>query len=1020
MKSSNNSRTKKRTIRTALFALAVLFLLSVVSVIPANRVFGHGGQELQSANPIQRSQQSPDGIWKEADIRLMSARDAQASPRAFRTLDLSRETLKELLGNAPMEFSDAALTSGVLLTLPMPDGTFGRFQIEESPVMEPELAAQFPEIKSYRAQGVDDPTATARFDWTPFGFHALVLSTNGSVFIEPYNQNDSEHYISYYKDDLQDGFFPPQCEVSEIGGSSTELRRGLSGRLGLEGITPAVSVGTSLRTYRLALATTVEYTNNSTYGGGKSATLTKLGTIVNLINAIFEREVSIRFQLVAGELDIIFDTTDAYTNGDGMTMLGQNAAVINGTPSIGASGYDIGHVFGLLGAGSSSGIASVGVVCGSSTNKGRGASNLGIALVTGNFSIDSGLVAHEWGHQFSALHSFNSTVGSICGGQRSASSAWEPGSGSTLMSYAGNCATQSPAVSENLQNLPDNYFHAGSFEQIANYAASSGTCATSTSTGNTAPTVSAGADFTIPMGTPFTLTATGSDPNGDALTFSWEELDLGNASPPMTDDGTRPLFRSFPAVTSPSRTFPRLSNLLNNTTNIGESLPTTTRAMNFRVTARDNRAAGGGVNSDSMVLTVTSTAGPFQVTAPNTAVSWTGGTTQTVTWNVANTSAAPVSCANVKISLSTDGGNTFPTVILASTPNDGTQSITVPNISTSSARIKVEAVGNVFFDLSNANFTVVPGAATAYQGFMDAAGCGIISGWAWDANQPNAIINVDILDGSTIIASVPANLYREDIRNAGIGDGFHGFSFTTPASLKNGVVHTIRTRFGGTATDLTMSPRTINCSGVAPNYQGFHDGAGCNTISGWAWDANDPNNPINVDLYDGATFLTTVPAIQYRPDLVTAGIGNGFHGFSLTVPASLKNGATHSIRVRFPGTSTDLQRTPRSITCSGAAPVYEGVFEVADCNTISGWAWDQNDPNSPINVAIFDGSQLIATVLAIQFRQSLVDQGKGNGFHVFIFNTPASLKNGQPHSINVRFSGSATGLTSSPRSITCP
>ena len=322
-------------------------------------------------------------------------------------------------------------------------------------------------------------------------------------------------------------------------------------------------------------------------------------------------------------------------------------------------------------------------------------------------------------------------------------------------------------------------------------------------------------------------------------------------------------------------------------------------------------------------------------------------------------------------------------------------------------------------DINGIRF-VYPGATTAYQGFMDAAGCGIISGWAWDANQPNATINVDILDGSTLIATVPANLYREDIRNAGIGNGFHGFSFTTPASLKNGVSHSIRTRFGGTATDLSMSPRTISCSGVAPSYQGFHDGAGCNTISGWAWNQNDPNSPINVDLYDGSTFLATVPAIQYRPDLVAAGIGNGFHGFSLTVPSSLKNGVAHSIRVRFPGTTTDLQRTPRSITCGGAAPSYEGVFEAAGCSTMSGWAWDRNDPNSPINVAIFDGSQLIATVLAIQFRQSLVDQGKGNGFHVFIYNTPASLKNGQPHSISVRFSGSATGLTSSPRSITCP
>jgi glucose/arabinose dehydrogenase len=307
-----------------------------------------------------------------------------------------------------------------------------------------------------------------------------------------------------------------------------------------------------------------------------------------------------------------------------------------------------------------------------------------------------------------------------------------------------------------------------------------------------------------------------------------------------------------------------------------------------------------------------------------------------------------------------------------------------------------------------------------YQGFLDAAGCGIITGWAWDANQPNSSISVDIYDGTSLIATVPANVFREDLVNAGIGNGFHGFSFTVPQTLKNGMAHTIRARFPGTSTQLGNSPRTINCSGFPANYQGFHDGAGCNTIAGWGWDANDPNNPINVDIYDGASLIATVPAIQYRPDLLAEGIGNGFHGFSFTVPASLKDGMSHSVRVRFPGTTTDLGNTPRTISCSGAAPVYEGVFEVADCNTISGWAWDQNDPNMPINVAIFDGSQLIVTVLAIEFRPDLVTMGIGNGYHAFQYNTPGSLKNGQTHSLSVKFSRSTTALGRSPIAITCP
>ena len=305
------------------------------------------------------------------------------------------------------------------------------------------------------------------------------------------------------------------------------------------------------------------------------------------------------------------------------------------------------------------------------------------------------------------------------------------------------------------------------------------------------------------------------------------------------------------------------------------------------------------------------------------------------------------------------------------------------------------------------------------QGFHDSVGCGNIVGWAWDANRPNGVLNVDVYDGQTLLGTTPANLFREDLVNAGVGNGFHGFSFTVPPSVRNGQQHQIRVRFAGTGVDLQRSPRSLTCGGGAVLFQGFHDGAGCNTISGWDWDANDPNSPINVDIYDGANLIATVPSQQFRPDLVSSGIGNGFHGFSFTVPPSLKDGQPHSIRVRFPGTAQDLSSTPRTIQCTGAPPVYAGVHEVANCNVISGWAWDQNDPNSPINVAIYADNLLIATVLAIQFRQDLVDSGIGNGFHAFSFNVPASLKNGQPHSIRVRFSGTSSNLSSTPRSITC-
>ena len=320
-------------------------------------------------------------------------------------------------------------------------------------------------------------------------------------------------------------------------------------------------------------------------------------------------------------------------------------------------------------------------------------------------------VTHEIGHQFSALHTFNSITGG-CAGQRSASGAYEPGSGSTIMGY-------SICGADNLQSLPDLYFHTGSVERIVNYAAAGGNCATTTATGNGAPTISPLSNFTIPANTPFVLTGSATDPDGDPLTYLWEEFDLGNASPPNTDDGTRPLFRSFAPSTSASRTFPRLQYILNNsnvppssyacggsTCFTGEVLPSTTRTMNFRFTAHDDRPSGGGSTSANQQVSVVSTAGPFAVTQPNTAVTWPGGLPQIVTWNVASTTGAPISAANVKISLSTDGGNSFPTVLAASTPNDGTEPVTIPSISTTMARIKVEAVGNIFFDISDTNFTI--------------------------------------------------------------------------------------------------------------------------------------------------------------------------------------------------------------------------------------------------------------------------------------------------------------------------
>ncbi|MGZ5508831.1 MAG: reprolysin-like metallopeptidase, partial [Limisphaerales bacterium] len=633
------------------------------------------------------------------------------APQSYETAQLNQDALIALLSQAPLEFTDEAASKQVVLTLPMPSGALTRFRVEESPIMEPALAAQHPEIKTYSGQGIDDPTATTRLDWTPLGLHAIVLSADGTAFIEPVSSFDTTTYISYFNHDVSTDKLSLSCLLSDAEIADAE-QRGI--RLN-QGPGPSAFVtGPTLRTYRLAVAATGEFTQQ--YGGGDvNTTLTQITTLINQVNALYRKEATITFQLIANETSIIFTdpVTDGYTNGSPSTMLAENQTKLNAV--IGSANYDIGHVFGGItvspGFVSFSGVAAIGVVC-DSANKARGVSTMGGASSSFPHSIFVSGVTHEMAHQFSAPHTFNSTT-SGCSGQRSAAGAYEPGSGSTIMGY-------SICGSDNLQTLPDLYFHTGSLEQVVSYAAGAGNCASTTTTGNSAPIIATLSNFTIPANTPFTLTASVTDPNGDPITGGWEEFDLGAASPPNTDDGTRPILRSFIPTSSTARTFPKLQYILNNanvpptnyscgssTCLTGELLPSTTRTMNFRFTARDNRAAGGGTANAPMQVNAVSTAGPFAVTQPNTAVSWSGGSSQVVTWNVNSTNLAPISCANVKISLSTDGGNTFPVTLAATTPNDGTETIVVPNMATTTARIKVEAVGNVFFDVSNTNFTIV-------------------------------------------------------------------------------------------------------------------------------------------------------------------------------------------------------------------------------------------------------------------------------------------------------------------------
>lgn len=851
------------------------------------------------------------GAWSDLSGPPAAARSgarAQVQARRHRSLALDRHGLAAVLAGAPRERTQAARSNPLTVALPAPDGSFRRFAVQRTSVMEPALAARHPEIATYSGSGIDDRGATVRLDLTPAGFHASVRGPGGSWYVDPYYQRDQSVYASYRGADLANPRAPLlENDVLAAPGQ----RRAPAAAAALAGS------AVSLRTYRLALVSDPAY---ATYHGAANVTAAKV-TLINRVNQIYEDDFAIRLTLVAGNDALNLNTAAMMTGADGpcgaaacytsaqatscsVSTLDQTRIVIG--QLIGASNYDVGHIgMGTDGGG----IAYLGGV--GANRKGGGCT--GVSTPAGDlFAVD--YVAHEIGHQFDANHTFNGIDGSC--GPNGADTSVEPGSGVTVMAYAGICTT------DDLQPHSDPYFSQRSIDEVSAYVGAapsaineaqtvslygfsgtdsftltyngvesapivrgtnyssaelataiqtitgaavtvrrwdgsigtltdsgfsvtfdSGALAASdvahlsltstagvtgfvgetaqggpirnggsaTVTANRAPVVEAPAGFTIPTRTPFALTGSATDADGDALVYLWEQNDAG---PPLNGTSlvsntkpSGPLFGVFgtratvsgggtlqtpspgqnAAATQPARVFPDMAQILAGNTNAAtgscpaapssppvptatvacyaEFLPTADYAgpLHFRLTARDANPAGGGVAHADTTLTLATAAGPFRVTSQATTTSVQAGSALTVTWSVANTNAPPVSAADVNITLSTDGGLTFPTVLSASTPNDGSEVVTLPAADTADARIKVEALGNVFFDVNRADFTIVPAASGAAPVAGDDAPAGGATAQYSDALAPAVTVTATDADspGSALSASatgLPAGL----------------------------------------------------------------------------------------------------------------------------------------------------------------------------------------------------------------------------------------------------------------------
>ncbi|MFA6057608.1 MAG: zinc-dependent metalloprotease [Taibaiella sp.] len=637
-----------------------------------------------------------DNYWKKFDGKTAPSRQPlNVTAKEYNIFVLDQSAMRTFLFDLSINYDNAKQ-----IVLPTPDQKFRSFHVWKTPMMEPGLADRYPEIQTFTAVADDDPNVTAKLDFTLFGFSALIYDGDKSYMVDPYNNEADGYYVAFYKKDYQSTVALGVCGVNS---ALAPTDNGTPTTVEPQGGKTAQRLNGSVRhVYRLALSCTGEWaTSEVGPNSTKAQVLSKMTIMVNRINGYYERELSVHLTLIGNNDAVIYTNAaaDPYNcdNNKGC-LIGEVQANI--TSVIGPANYDIGHIVSTEGGG----LAQVSSVCG-----GGKAS----AVSSGNPN-NVEVILHEMGHQFGSNHTFSAGTGG-CNGNGNESTAYEPGAGITIMSYAGLCAANDIGFPD------DQYFHVSSLNEINSFLTTQGSSCGDINNGMAPVNIPPIFDsFYIPRNTPFELTApvATAPQSGATIRYTWEQWDLGNFEGTEVDNGnsaTGPLFRSYDPKASRITSYPEYTNVINSNYGTGplgkgQRLPKVARTVRFKLTVRSMYQAWGTFQfMDSVVrLKVDANSSDFRVTSQASAETWNPGpgATKTITWDRGNTHLDSVKCGWVNIYLSLDDGATFPFLMVANAPNSGSYNVEVPNVATTTGRVKVKGAGNVFYDISKGAITI--------------------------------------------------------------------------------------------------------------------------------------------------------------------------------------------------------------------------------------------------------------------------------------------------------------------------